>query len=78
MSSFFKPGGRVRLILTVAALLLLVGCIKVGPDYARPETKMAAAWQEADDQRVKSSPGEYRTWWRVFNDPTLDRVIEQA
>ena len=78
MSGFPQPGARSCLFLAFLFLLLLGGCLKVGPNYVRPEAKVEATWQEADDKRVQSSPAEYRTWWRVFRDPTLDRLIGQA
>jgi NodT family efflux transporter outer membrane factor (OMF) lipoprotein len=78
MSGFPQQGGLVRLCLCCIFLFLLGGCVKVGPNYVRPETKVEPAWQEADGQRVKGAPANYRDWWRVFNDPTLDRLIGEA
>ncbi len=78
MSGFPHPGGLARLCFAFTFLFILSSCVKVGPNYTRPETKVEPAWQEAGDKRVKSSPAEYRTWWRAFNDPTLDRLITEA
>jgi NodT family efflux transporter outer membrane factor (OMF) lipoprotein len=78
MSGFHHQGGLARLCFFFVFLFLLSSCIKVGPNYQRPETKVGPAWQEADDKRVSSSPAEYHTWWRAFNDPTLDRLITEA
>ena len=60
------------------AFLLTAGCIKVGPDFAPPPTAVSETWLETDDQRVKTSPAEYRNWWRLFNDPVLDKLIDLA
>ena len=58
--------------------ILVAGCTKVGPDYVRPETAVSQTWLESGDQRVKTEPAEYRNWWKAFNDPTLDRLIDTA
>ena len=50
----------------------------VGPDFTRPPVKVSEAWLDGGDQRVKTEPADYRSWWRVFNDPTLDRLIDRA
>ncbi len=50
----------------------------VGPDFRRPETSVAPDWLEAGDSRVKSEPSDYRNWWRAFNDPVLDGLIDKA
>lgn len=65
---------RVPLIF----IFLLTGCTMVGPDYVRPPVKVSQNWLDANDQRVKTEPSEYRNWWQVFNDPTLDSLIERA
>lgn len=70
--------GRLRRFLLVAALLAAVGCAKVGPDYARPPVTVADRWLEVDDKRVKTDPEDHRAWWRAFNDPVLDRLIQTA
>jgi NodT family efflux transporter outer membrane factor (OMF) lipoprotein len=57
---------------------LLAGCVKVGPDYTRPEVKVQTNWMETGDNRVKSESADYRSWWRVFDDPALDRLIDRA
>lgn len=54
---------------------LLAGCA-VGPDYRAPEIDPGQDW-------VSSAPGGERnidleTWWKTFDDPTLDRLVETA
>ncbi len=72
----------------VAATLLTSGCIttgplewiengfKVGPNYSRPPAPVAEAWIEAKDPNVQNR--HLQDWWRVFNDPTLDSLIDKA
>ena len=59
-------------------ILFLAGCARVGPNYTRPETAVLPKWLEADDRPLSNEPADYRTWWRVFNDPVLDRLIDTA
>ena len=64
---------------SVAVLAMLaVGCAAVGPDFERPEPDMADNWQQADDERLDTSDVTYAEWWTAFNDPALDRLIEEA
>ena len=60
------------------SLLLVAGCAKLGPNYARPQVELNQNWLEAQENHVNTGPGEYRTWWQVFKDPVLDRLIETA
>ncbi len=60
------------------SLLLVAGCAKLGPNYARPQVELNKNWLEAQENHVNTGPGEYRTWWQVFKDPVLDRLIETA
>src|SRR5512146_591406 len=69
--------GIFRLPLIGLLVLLLAGCM-AGPDFARPPAKISQNWLEAGDGRVKTDPEEHRNWWRVFNDPALDRLIDRA
>ena len=62
----------------VVALTLLTGCTMVGPDFLRPSTKLSSQWLEADDPRVENAPANYREWWKAFNDPVLENLIQTA
>ena len=64
--------------LLLALVLFQWACTKVGPDYVRPAPPVAPAWHEADGRRVTDGPADYRAWWRVFEDPVLDRLIDTA
>ena len=57
---------------------LLSGCTMVGPDYKRPSVEVNQNWLETKDSRLQSGYEDYRTWWKAFSDPTLDRLIETA
>jgi NodT family efflux transporter outer membrane factor (OMF) lipoprotein len=61
----------------LASALLLSGCA-LGPNFIRPKASVSKSWLEAEDKRVKSEPADYRNWWQAFNDPVLNRLIDQA
>ncbi len=58
--------------------LLFSGCTMVGPDFLRPSTKLSLQWLEAGDARVKTGPTSCRDWWKAFNDPVLEELIQTA
>ena len=62
--------GLLGLVLSVS------GCA-VGPDFETPEVKVQNNWIEKYDSRVSETAVKTR-WWKVFNDPTLDNLIECA
>lgn len=60
----------------VAALMLLAGCV-VGPDYEPPEFELPQAWPA--NAALDTASGEaLGDWWRRFEDPALDALIERA
>jgi NodT family efflux transporter outer membrane factor (OMF) lipoprotein len=63
--------------LLVSALLICAGCM-VGPNFQRPKAAVSTAWTDAGDPRISTGATTYRDWWRGFEDPVLDRLIEQA
>lgn len=71
---------RGALVLTAAAAL--GGCTVVGPDYHVPDAAMVnapaaqAAFQSAGAVTALEPLPDH--WWRLYETPTLDRLIEQA
>lgn len=72
----------LKLFSVLAAILPvmfnLVGCTTVGPDYQAAHTEVAAQWLYAEDQRLKASEPSGNEWWKLFDDPMVDRLVEQA
>ncbi|OZI76016.1 efflux transporter outer membrane subunit [Bordetella genomosp. 2] len=72
-----------RPLSALALALALAGCAAVGPDYHLPASAAArrpaasAGFQQARETafRQDSVPG---TWWRLYQDPALDALIQQA
>ena len=64
--------------LSVLALILLQGCIAVGPEYSTPKLEMQDAWHQAITDDFSDGEASLQTWWTVFNDPILDSLIERA
>jgi multidrug efflux system outer membrane protein len=62
--------------LASAALLLALGCA-VGPDYEEPQTKAGDAFAGSAQPGITTDP-VIVAWWRQFEDPVLDRLIDQA
>jgi NodT family efflux transporter outer membrane factor (OMF) lipoprotein len=51
---------------------------KVGPNYRKPPAPVAVNWIDAGDKRLRQGPDDLSQWWKVFNDPVLDRLICSA
>lgn len=73
MRASFMPA-----LSAVAAAILLSGCA-VGPDYVAPPAPQASAFmaQPAVTARA-AAPAPADAWWRGFNDPVLDRLVDRA
>ncbi len=54
------------------------GCVTLGPDFETPESDVAENWLESDDERITAVSGDYAEWWKAFNDPILESLIQQA
>ena len=70
--------------LTAIALccLLFAGCAEVGPDYKVPSEALvnapAANGAFVSGRAVASEAPVPDHWWRLYDDPVLDRLVENA
>ncbi len=62
----------------ISALLINNGCSLVGPDYVEPEAAVQKDWVSSNDPKLKQRNAQLATWWKVFNDPVLDKLITEA
>jgi NodT family efflux transporter outer membrane factor (OMF) lipoprotein len=70
----FAFSGAVLLL----SMVLMAGGCTVGPDYVKPETKINENWVEKGDQRVVTQAAVNSQWWKTFNDPVLDQLVQHA
>jgi multidrug efflux system outer membrane protein len=76
-----SPSGVTGAVISLAVLgagsvLLLSGCA-VGPKYQPPQTKVTAAFANGSQTNF-SSDETVAAWWRGFNDPLLNRLVDRA
>jgi NodT family efflux transporter outer membrane factor (OMF) lipoprotein len=81
--AIFNPKGSGRYAIgfcrwagAVGLLLPLAACL-VGPDFERPPAPISEKFLKAAGPAMSDSR-EYRDWWRSFNDPVLNRLIDIA
>ena len=60
----------------VGAVLTLTGCL-VGPNYKKPVLKANDTWNVTSPQ-ISTQAATDTAWWKAFNDPTLDQLIQLA
>jgi multidrug efflux system outer membrane protein len=64
----------------LVALMSLAGCA-VGPRYHQPPAPVPPQFKESaatPAQASATAPIAYSDWWRVFDDPVLDRLEQEA
>lgn len=68
----------MRFLIAVSALAL--GACAAGPDYVAPASRPAAAapFVSAAPQAVSTAPAVEGDWWRLYDDPVLDRLVADA
>ena len=69
-----------RNALALLVLASLPGCM-VGPDYRVPDPVLPDRWKSSRDPANGLKPiaeNTLKNWWKTFNDPTLDRLIDRA
>ena len=60
-------------------LMLLNGCMMVGPEYEKPDAAVEGKWQQAGDPLISGSVTEDKKWWSsAFQDLELDALINEA
>jgi len=77
------------LVIPSVALAIIAGCT-VGPDYKKPNTTLPTQFSEISSatrpatqsttQPVSDAaqPIDLNQWWKTFNDPALNRLIDRA
>lgn len=69
--------GFITLSSALLCLSLGTAC-RVGPEYREPELQLPDQWHQAVSEELAGQGGDFRAWWTVFSDPTLDALIERA
>ena len=58
--------------------VLVGGCAMIGPDFSPPDAPVAEEWEESEGEILKRESAEHSDWWKVFEDPVLDSLIQTA
>ncbi len=71
-------GGRISCGVSLLMILMMAGGCKVGPDYHAPKTDVPAEWSEKTPGVAATQPAADARWWKTFNDPVLDSLVDKA
>ena len=64
--------------LSLLGIVSTLGGCTVGPDFKRPEVPVPANWRARTDPHIATQAAADSRWWKEFNDPSLDRLVELA
>jgi len=81
LSAAAQPSTARRVLAcAIAASLLCAGCAAVGPNYQTPPSALDAGFIGAGATVLNTQPvgADIATFWRGFNDPALDALVERA
>src|SRR5476649_350072 len=73
-----------RALVLTPFVLALAACFTVGPDYSVPKDAVVnapfanAPLDGAQGQSTVSSGPVPAHWWRLYDDPVLDDLVQQA
>lgn len=62
----------------LVAIVVVSGCMMVGPDYQRPPVPLAGDWIARDAGGVAPAAEPIGPWWDTFGDPVLSNLIVEA
>jgi NodT family efflux transporter outer membrane factor (OMF) lipoprotein len=73
--------GISRASVGAASLLcgaMALGGCAVGPNFAKPGASIPKDWHPTNDPHVATQTATDLQWWKAFDDPVLDRLVELA
>ncbi len=65
----------MRKLFILGFTFLLAACGGLKPDYTKPAVDLPAGWRDAPADGVQARDAR---WWKVYGDPVLDRLIDEA
>jgi NodT family efflux transporter outer membrane factor (OMF) lipoprotein len=70
----------IRTLIASASVLALVACSTVGPEAVAPIVPPTASgpFLSAGERGIDAASPATRDWWRLYRDPVLDRLIDDA
>jgi NodT family efflux transporter outer membrane factor (OMF) lipoprotein len=71
---------RPVLLALFAALLLLApcACMRLGPDFAKPDVSLPKGWTEAEVNSTSPESPPPGAWWSLLGDPALSALVAKA
>ena len=69
---------QATIILLLIATILTGGCAMTGPDFKTPEATVADEWTAGETPGITRQPPAESQWWKIFNDPVLDKLVQTA
>jgi NodT family efflux transporter outer membrane factor (OMF) lipoprotein len=76
--NFSKIRKKSMLGLLCLFILFPISCTTLGPDFKTPDAPISEEWSGSKDLIVNNETSDYSQWWEVFNDPTLNNLIDKA
>ena len=76
----FRPNALSRAVFASIALLALGACTALAPNQ-KVDAPTPPAFLETPPGWMAAAPADTLTrgpWWRLFNDPVLDRLVPQV
>jgi len=58
--------------------IMASGCATLGPDFVKPPVAQPDDWGASRDAGISSAPLAHSQWWKIFNDPVLDNLVNSA
>ncbi|MBU1626353.1 efflux transporter outer membrane subunit [bacterium] len=66
------------LILIGLPIFILMNACVLGPNYKKPKVDLSEKWSEYPQDIAVKDEKVLIEWWKIFNDPNLDSLIDQA
>lgn len=67
---------RPQTALVLFLIIVFLQACSVGPNYRRPDVKVAAAYHELGQTATTNPP--IAAWWQTFHDPELNHLVAQV
>jgi len=68
----------ISICLFILLVFFITSCTTLGPDFETPKSDVEEEWIATDDPSIKPTSDDYAQWWKAFNDPVLQYLIETA